>query len=220
MKRAIWVLLLLAAPLLMWADGVNIPGTFAAYGDWQMIEGRLAQLDTKAGMAMFHAPLPQSGVMQYEFDVQYLDGFQDMYGGFGVHLFVDDPHPRKSWGDGKSWLFWITYDPKAYGGWGIYGQAYYSESNVKMDLVHAGDAYPLPGDYARQLNWGVLQNFRLPVKIVIDADSGMVKVYDPTRENYYYKFSLGGPLGAGAWASLRTNSLAASFGNVRVKKLQ
>ncbi len=222
MKRVLWVLflLLLASPLLIWSQSVGIPGTYAAYGDWRMIDGRLAQLDTKAGMAMFHAPLPQSGVMQYEFDVQYIDGLQDMYGGFGVQLFIDNPSSHKAWGAGMSWLLWITYDPKAYGGTGIYGQAYQSRSNVDMTLLHAGDAYPLPASYAQQLNWNVVQNARLPIKIVIDANSGMVKVYDPTRENYYYKFSLGEPLGQGAYASLRTNSLAASFGSVKIKKLQ
>ena len=222
MKRTLWVcvVLLLVSPLLIGAQGISIPGTIAAYGDWKMVDGRLAQLDTKAGMAMFHAPLPQSGVMQYEFNVKYVDGLQDMYGGFGVQLFVDKPYPHKAWGAGKSWLLWVTYDPQAYGGTGIFGQAYQSRSNVDMTLLHAGDAYQLPVEYASQLGSNALKSSRLPVKIVIDADSGTVKVYDPTRANYYYRFSLGGPLGVGAYASLRTNSLAASFGNVKVTRLQ
>ncbi len=223
MKRAFWVaiVLFLSVPLLMWAQTVVNPTDWtAAYGEWKMVDGRLAQLDTEAGMAQFHVRLPQSGVMQYEFDVEYIDGFQDMYGGFGVSLFVDRPHPRKAWGDGKSYLLWVTYDPNAYGGTGIYGQAYQSRSHVDMSLLHAGDAYPLPWAYAQQLTWDVLRNYRLPIKIVVDGDSGMVKVYDPTRSGYYYRFSLGGPLGRGAYASLRTNSLAASFGNVKVTRLE
>lgn len=222
MKRTLWVLvvLLLASPLLIGAQSISIPGTIAAYGEWKMVDGRLAQLDTKAGMAMFHAPLPQAGVMQYEFDVKYVDGLQDGYGGFGVQLFVDKPSARKAWGAGKSWLLWVTYDPKAYGGTGIFGQAYQSRSNVDMRLLHKGDAYQLPASYAAKIGAGALQTARLPVKIVIDSNTGTVKVYDPTRANYYYRFSLGGPLGKGAYASLRTNSLAASFGNVKVTKLQ
>jgi hypothetical protein len=222
MKRLTWMLivLLLAAPLAIWAQRVEIKDWQAAYGDWKMVGNRLAQLDTKAGMAMVHARLPQSGVMQYEFDVEYIDGLQDRYGGFGVHLFVDQPHPRKAWGDGKSHLLWVTYDPKAYGGWGIYGQAYRSNSKIEMDLLHRPDAYALPASYASRITADTLTKFRLPVKIVVDAGTGLIKVYDPTRPNYLYKFTLGGPLGKGTYASLRTNSLAASFGNVKVTRLQ
>ena len=45
-----------------------------------------------------------------------------------------------------------------------------------------------------------------------------VKVWDPLVPNYYYRFGLGGPVKNGGYVSVRTNSLAASFGNFKVTK--
>ena len=65
-----------------------------------------------------------------------------------------------------------------------------------------------------------MQSYVLPVKIVIDYRSGWCKVYDPVVANYYYKFTLGGAIRNGLYVALRTNSLALSFSDFKVSKLQ
>jgi hypothetical protein len=223
MKRLwlVFCLAILIAPVLLFAQ--NLGDWKATYGDWKMINGRLTQLNLKAGMAMANVYLPQSGVMQYEVDVRYLGGLEDEYGGFGFHVFVDKPHSRKSWGSGKSYLFWLTYDPEAYGGGGVYGQAYKSKTrktHSNMNLLHKGNAYGIPASYLSKIDITKLNKYYIPIKIIVDGDTGIVKVYDPIVANYYYRFSLGGALGKGLYVSVRTNSLAASFADFRATKLR
>jgi len=190
----------------------------AAYGDWKMVNGRLTQLSTKAGMAQAYMALPQSGIVEYEFDVKYVDGGQDFYGGFGFHVGIDRAAGGKSWGNGKSFLLWLTLDPKAYGGSGVYAQAYQSRTSSEMALAHKATAYQIPASRLKDINLDKMSLYSLPVRIRINYDTGSVKVWDPLIANYYYRFSLGGPVKNGGYVSVRTNSLGASFGNFRVSR--
>lgn len=219
MKRLTVLLcvLFLAIPAFIFAQGLGSWG--GAYGNWQLMDGRLVQLDTKAGMAQAYMKLPQSGVMQYEFDVKYVDGGQDGYAAFGVHIGIDRPAARKSWGNGKSFLLWLTYDPQVYGGSGVYAQAYRSENNSTMGLLHTAKAYMIPPERLEGIDVRMLDKYDLPVKIKIDYSSGWVKVYDPVIPNYYYRFTLGGPITGGVYLAVRTSSLAASFGNFKITPL-
>jgi hypothetical protein len=63
MKRLwlVFCLAILIAPVLLFAQ--NLGDWKATYGDWKMINGRLTQLNLKAGMAMANVYLPQSGVI-------------------------------------------------------------------------------------------------------------------------------------------------------------
>ena len=220
MKRLVLVcsVLMLFVSLSLFSESLD-PWK-AAYGDWRMIGGRLTQLSLKAGMAQAYMYLPQRGVMQYEFDAKYVAGGADEYAAFGVHIGVNKPHVRKSWGNGRSFLLWLTYDPEAYRGSGVYGQAYKSIKHSVMHMLHRGNAYEIPGRYLRNINVNRLSSYILPIKIIVDYDTGMVKVYDPTIPNYYYKFSLGEPVRGGYYIAVRTNSLAANFGNFRITRIK
>jgi len=220
MKRALFLacILLSVVPILLCAQ--NLGPWKAAYGEWRLqADGRLYQLGTKPGMAQASMALPQSGVMQYEFDVKYVDGFQDGYGAFGVHIGIDNPAPRKSWGNGRSFLLWLTFDPRAYGGSGVYAQVYQSRNHSQMELMHPAKAYMIPPELLAGIDLSRLPDYRLPVKIRVDYSTGEVKVWDPTVANYYYRFSLGGPITGGRYVAVRTSSLAASFGNFKVTPL-
>ena len=222
MKRATLLIfaLLLLLPMFTFAEQDAGYGVKSAYGDWKWMGGRLVQLDVRAGMAQAHYFLPQTGVIQYEFDVKYLAGGMDGYAAFGAHIGIDKPHPSKSWGNGKSFLLWLTYDPKTYGGLGVYGQAYKSASSSVMGVLHKETAYAVPPSRLGGLEADKLAMYSLPVKIVVDYDSGWCKVYDPVRANYYYKFTLGQAIRGGRYVALRTSSLACSFGNFKVTKLR
>lgn len=218
MKRLLVVLCLLFLIVPAFLFSQNLGPWNAAYGDWKMVGGRIAQMSTKAGMAQAYMKLPQSGIMQYEFDIKYIDGGQDMFGAFGFHIGIDKAAGGKSWGNGKSFLLWLTFDPKAYGGSGVYGQAYYSQTSSIMDMVHKATAYELPVTRLKDINLERMAIYNLPVKARVNYSTGMVKVWDPVIPNYYYRFSLGGPMRGGNYISVRTNSLAASFGNFKVTK--
>ncbi len=218
MKRLIVLLCLLFLIVPAFLFSQNMDGWTAAYGDWKMAGGRLVQSSTKAGMAQAYMRLPQSGIMQYEFDVKYIDGGQDMFGAFGFHIGIDSAAKGKSWGNGKSFLLWLTFDPKAYGGSGVYGQAYYSKTHSVMDMVHRATAYELPMERLKDINLDKMAMYALPVKARVNYNTGEVKVWDPVIPNFYYRFSLGGSIHGGNYISVRTNSLAASFGNFKITR--
>ena len=64
-------------------------------------------------------------------------------------------------------------------------------------------------------------NLTIPVKLKLFPDTGEVRVYNPARKNYYYRFYLPGfAAGArGSYISLRTNSLSAMFDDVVVSEM-
>jgi hypothetical protein len=229
------VLLFLGASVFAFADSVMLSDNFNSgslgswkpiSGSWRVMNGRLQQLDTKEHMAMIVAPVYQSGKMLYEFDVEYIGGGEDDYAGFGIHICVSGPSSRRSWGNGQSLLGWVTWDPKAYGSPGAFIQVYESMSNSKMGLytgvfpgsdpLKYGDLIPVNREY---LDTKYL-SYRVPVKLMIDTRTGNGRFYDPfDPDRYYYPFSLGAPIRAGGFFVLRTNSVALSFDNVRVTRL-
>ena len=100
MKHKVYLLalILLLTPFLIFSQTVLVNDDFnsmngwrASYGNWKIVDGRLAQLSTTAGKAKIDRYVPQSGLMQYEFNVHYIDGGLDSYAGFGIHVFIDKP---------------------------------------------------------------------------------------------------------------------------------
>jgi len=189
----------------------------SSYGGWKTSGGRLQQSDVVNPLTKINFRVPQSGEMEYTFDVRYEGGgVEDRKAGFGLQVFVDKAHTGKSWGNGDSWLLWLNYDEKAsYGGKGFRAQVYRSKSDTNMVILE---------DYNVPLDDSVLTDAQLdtvvPAKIVVNGNTGEVKVWDPTVSNRYYRFYLPEAPGRGSYVSLRTNSLAASFDNFEVRKLR
>lgn len=248
MKRflALLVVGLVLAPILLVAQTLvdtsfasGLGGWTAGNGAWSVRDGRLVQSDVVSGMTKAFIKVPQSGVMRYEFDVLYVGGAeQDGYGAFGIHVFADNLIPTKSWGNGKSILFWVTFDPKAYGvdskgGTAFYGQIYKSTSNVDMAKfpgMYSHIAIPAdsPGTGGPWMTWVYPQgNFKIPnpnvpvkVKIDVDVSAGEAKVWDPVYTDYYYRVPLDKSIVKGDYIVLRTSSVALSFDNIKVTKLK
>jgi hypothetical protein len=187
------------------------------YGTWQVSAGRLYQRDVVEPLAKINFRVPQSGLMEYTFNVRYEGGgIEDMKAGFGLQVFVDSAHSGRSWGNGKSWLLWLNYDENAtYGGKGFRGQVYKSKSHTSMQLMDAYDI-ELDASVLTEENLDII----VPVKITVDGRNGQVRVWDPTVDNYYYEFYLDDAPGSGNYISFRTNSLSASFDDLRVRKLR
>jgi hypothetical protein len=191
-----------------------------AAGSWQVKDGKLVQADSGENMAVLNIPCQQSGVMQYEFDLEYVDGFQDGYGGFGIHILVSDPSRGRAWGDGTSGLLWLAMDNLTYGS-GIFAQAYASTSLTRMGLypprpIADGFEFRLPDQYVQPEYLSVT----IPVKIVVDIPGGEIRLYDPLDMNTYYAFSVTIPISSGSYFAFRTNSLAAKFDNLKITKLE
>ncbi|MBT3273888.1 MAG: hypothetical protein HN368_12090 [Spirochaetales bacterium] len=189
-----------------------------AHGDWEVKGGRLYQSDTEERLAKVNVMAPQSGDMQYEFNLRYEGGgFEDMMGGFGVHIFVDKAWDGKSWGNGNSMLLWLNYDASPNAGYpaGFTAQVYKSTSETKMELIGQFDL----NRYAYLLN-AANMSVMVPVRIKVNGSTGSVWVEDPTLPGYGYRFGLGQSLGRGNYVALRTNSLAVSYDNLKVTKLK
>ena len=135
---------------------VQLPEHQFAAGRWNFVGTRLFQSDIKAGLAKVNIRAPQSGPMQYEFNVRYEDGLQDGHGGFGIHIFGDSAYNGASWGAGKSYLIWINYDEKPVTPGFIRGfsaQVYRSRTNSVMDLVQSYDL----NQYLPYISWDDLR---------------------------------------------------------------
>lgn len=214
MKRIVLALALFAAGAALYAQ-VNLPEYRFVSGNWIVSGQRLYQNDAKAGLAKMNIKVPQSGTMQYEFDARYETGAEDGHGGFGLHIFVDSPYNRASWGAGSSYLLWLNYDEKPANKAipaGLSAQIYRSYSDSRMDLLQSYDL----NSYANLLT---SDNLSYPVhfKIVADGNTGEVRVYDPTEapDSTYYVLYMDRkdlPI-KGDWVALRTNGMKLSFTN-------
>ncbi len=229
------ILILLVVPAFLFGDMVKVYETFDSpylsnwikvSGDWAVVNGRLVQRDVNEKMAMITIPVKQSGKMLYEFDFKYLKGAEDDYAGFGIHICVNNPSRKRSWGNGQSVLGWITWDPKHYGSPGLFIQVYKSYSSVDMGLfpglfpsknpLVSGDMYPVKEEY---LNPEYL-DYTIPVKLMVDTSTGKGRFYDPTDpDRYYYSFDLGQPIGPGNYFTFRTNSVSVSIDNLKITKM-
>ncbi|WP_319415489.1 hypothetical protein [Marispirochaeta aestuarii] len=211
MKKVITLFAILGLLVPMFGLDFPMPEHQFAQGDWKLLGDRLYQMDEDEPLAKANIRIPQAGPMVYAFNVRYEGGGEDLHGGFGIHVFADSVHPRKSWGSGKSYLLWLNYDadpvsdniPK-----GLSAQVYHSVSHTRMDLVKSIDL----NKYAYLLNAENLDT-EVPVRIVVNGLTGRVRIYSDLYPGYYVYFDIGdGKPMKGEWIALRTNGMAASFG--------
>jgi len=219
----ICVTLLVAAAAVITAETTVLEAKFqygmstsGEYGEWTVKNNRLFQMDAGERLAKVNFEAAQQGLMEYTFDVRYeTGGISDRMGGFGIQVFVDDAAKGKSWGNGESFLLWLNYDENpSYGKAGFRAQVYRSIGHSEMELI---DGYDIPLD-TRVLTAANMELI-IPVKIQIDGNTGLVKVWDPTRTGMYVKFYLNEAPKKGNFVALRTNSLSVSFDNLVVKNL-
>ena len=191
-------------------------------GDWIVADGELLQRDEGEKIASISRIVRQRGTLVYEFDVRYLGGLDDKYGGFGLHILMDAPTGMRSWGQNRSYLLWLTYDVEAYETEHIYAQVYRSMNPIKMDFLNMdGDELPIPLGIlsGRSIRTHMNEQSSLHLKIVIDTATGKGRLYHPIQRQFYYDIDLGASLDPGMYIALRTNSVSLVFDNVTVKKI-
>lgn len=102
-------------------------------GRWRLSEETALQHDGKSLFAKLVVPLFQTAKpVRYSFSARS-DG--SGWVGFGLHIFVDQPAARWSYGSGKSLLVWFTSDPGRYGDERTRLQLYRSENDIDMRLL-------------------------------------------------------------------------------------
>jgi hypothetical protein len=218
MKRFVLFLLVLGVGVSLFAQmPLQMEHHFATgSGGWRFIGDRLHQteVDSNARLAKVNIRVPQSGAMLYEFNVRYEDVANKSHWGFGIHIFANDVIHRASWGSGRSYLIWLNYDlnpvtpgiPR-----GLSAQVYRSVSNTRMDLVESFDL----NEFAYLLTAENL-SYEVPVALVVNGNTGEVRLYDPTDPYYEWYFYFFLPRESlplrGDWVSLRSNGLRLSFG--------
>jgi hypothetical protein len=212
MKKIMVFVLALGAAAPLFAQ-TQMPEYRFVSGDWTLSGERFYQNDPRARLAKMILQVPQDGPMMYEFNVRYESGAEDGHGGFGLHIFADDVYRGPSWGSGRSYLLWLNYDenpinkniPR-----GFSAQVYRSYTNSRMELVESVDL----NHYASLISLEDLAD-PIPFKIVVDGDSGEIRIYDPTDPSgaaYYYFFIHEDDLPLrGNWVALRTNGIVLSF---------
>lgn len=193
-------------------------GLFAAddygftYGDWEVDGNRVYQKDLETGIAKAWLTYPQKGVVEYNFNVRFEDGFlDDGHAGFGLHIFVDKPAKGFSWGEGHSYLLWLNYDANPVSDdipAGLSAQVYKSDVDWDMELVESVSLAVLEKTLMK-----FPASTKVPIKIIADGRTGLVKLYDPLTEGLFYTLHLGNSKSLkGDYVTLRTNSGAFSFG--------
>ncbi|MDR1232458.1 MAG: hypothetical protein LBK61_13780 [Spirochaetaceae bacterium] len=182
-------------------------------GAWSFTGPRLSQEDEGARLAKVNLGVQQEGEMLYEFNVRYEGGAEDGHGGVGIHILGDSRIDRASWGSGKSYLLWLNYDEHPISSdipAGLSAQVYQSTTHSQMTLLHSMDL----NDYLWYLDDEALSE-SIPFRILVNCDTGEVRVYDPTEDldSVYFVFNIDKsdlPL-KGDWVALRTNGVKASF---------
>jgi hypothetical protein len=211
MKKMVFFLFALGITLSLHAQN-RIPEYRFASGRWEFIGDRLFQNDNTARLAKVNFRVPQSGPMEYAFNVLYEGGAEDGHGGIGIHVFADTSYNGASWGCGNSYLLWLNYDEKPLSRdipSGLSAQVYRSYTNSRMELIQSVSLR----EYEQFLTTENLSN-PVSFRIEVYGNTGEIRVYDPTDEGQYYQIAANSrdvPLG-GEWVALRTNGLKASFG--------
>ena len=205
----------------LFTDSFEFLGEWAPHsGEWLVTDGELRQEDVNEKIAGISRIVRQEGTLVYEFDVRYISGLRDSYGGFGIHILVDKPTGLRSWGQNQSYLFWLTYDVQAYQAENVFAQVYKSRGPTEMEYYFMrGDEYPIPTNIfsVTALPDASKVPDALHVKLMIDTKTGNGRLYNPNRPDSYYDISLGSALGTGMYIGLRTNSVALAFDNVSVR---
>ena len=185
-------------------------------GTWTIRDGKLVQSDAREKIAHISRIVKQRSVVSFSFDLSYLSGLEDLYGGFGLHLSVDRPTGLRSWGQNRSVLLWISCDGAAYGTDDFYLQVYRSFSPSRMEFAGmTGGEYPLPADFLspRALKAASADGASLRISCTIDGETGEGRLYSSLKPGWFVPFRIDPLPQDGRYISLRTNSLSVAVDN-------
>lgn len=211
MKKSIFFVFFALVIAILPSIAVELVNPIPEWGSWSSQNGRLYQNNIDTGLAKIHWKLPQRGELIYDFNVRYETGaVEDLHGGFGVHVFVDSRARGASWGDGSSYLLWLNYDASPESDdipVGLSAQIYRSEAHHRMTLIKSISLK----SYERYLTADNADAI-VPIKFMVNGQTGKCWIEDPTQPGVRYSFSLGNssPI-YGDWVALRTNGISLSF---------
>ncbi len=175
-------------------------GASQASGAWKVDAARAAQTDASQYFAKLRMAVPQS-------DASTLYSFKAVSSGkgwigIGIHFFASEATKKRSYGEGKSLLIWLTRDREARGDDETYLQLYRSDDAVDMERVFDAE---VQADIAKEHLF----------EILYEPGSGYVAVaIDGTVRAVYKTFF---DIDAGATVALRTLGGGAVFSDFSVR---
>ena len=204
---------------------------FPTEGQWKVNNTELQQIDPTSARAKINLKVDQIGHVEYQFRVRQLKGLEDGYGGFGVHIMLRNPNKGISWGNGQSYLLWLTYDQKTYGNDSLRAQVYESINGTSMDLTSCESLncnqfigllydFGIPIRNIVNLNTKKLEDLSFPIRIQVNSDDGHIKIKDPYHPLRWWHFFLGNGSMYGTHISLRTSSISAIFDDIIIFSIQ
>jgi hypothetical protein len=102
------------------------PGTWKTEGDV------VRQIDPDEFFAKLIGPSPADQIVRYSFSARSLGRG---WVGLGLHVLVGGVKTHTGWGEGDSWLVWLTRDPVHFAKDQTRVQIYHSTSDTQMTLV-------------------------------------------------------------------------------------
>ena len=212
---------------------LNIEGNswFPAEGLWIVKDNKLQQTDPTSPRAKINLKVDQIGKVEYQFSIQQLKGLEDGYGGVGIHIMLKNPNQGIAWGNGQSYLLWLTYNEKTYGNSSLRAQVYESINGSNMDLTSCKSLncnqfvgllydFGIPIRNIINLNSQKLEDLSFSVRIQVNSDDGHIKIKDPYHPLRWWHFFLGNNSINGTHVSLRTSSLSAIFDDIIIFSVQ
>ncbi|MCX7023248.1 MAG: hypothetical protein NT080_01340 [Spirochaetes bacterium] len=181
-------------------DQAGFSGAVPATGAWTVKNGDAWQTDASQYFAKLRMNVSQTrSPTLYSFKaVSTGKGWV----GLGIHFFASEAMKRRSYGEGKSLLVWMTRDPEARGDGETYLQLYRSDDAVSMERVFDAE---VQADIAKEHYF----------EILYDPVSGYVAVAIDGTVRAVYKTFFG--IEEGATLALRTLGGGARFSDFTVR---
>jgi hypothetical protein len=110
----------------------GFPAAERGPGTWVTEGGVTRQLDPDEFFAKLIGPSPDDAVVRYSFSARSLGRG---WVGLGLHVLVDGAKIHAGWGEGDSWLVWLTRDPVHFTKDQTRVQIYHSVADTQMTLV-------------------------------------------------------------------------------------
>ena len=169
-------------------------------GSWNAIDGRLAQTDASAWLAGAMVPAGTSGITEYSFDMEYIDGLKDDALGIGAIV--------------PGFLMGLVWDPEHLGGSGLRAQVYNDRGEIHEYNGITYD-FEVPKSMIAAITEETLRTTPLTFRFRIDSTNGNVWLKNPFEQDSGWTFTLGRSLERfdNSMVGVGTTSLAASFGN-------
>ncbi len=112
--------------------GKGFSATQRGPGTWKTMGDNVQQIDPDEFFAKLIGPAPEYQTVRYSFEARSLGRG---WVGLGLHVLANSIKTHSGWGEGDSWLVWLTRDPVHFAKDQTRLQIYHSTSDTQMTLI-------------------------------------------------------------------------------------